>query len=323
VNFYEEAGYLVFGTRLKRLSDRFIQDITRVYKTLNISFETSWFPIFFLLERKKICSVTEIARELSITHSAVSQMAVNLEQKGYIQFLSDPDDKRKRLIQFTHNGKKLIESLKPVWSALQRSMTGLMEERENAAHLLTALSELEESLNEKSFFERVQADLKIDRQVEIQITFYKNKYKTEFKNLIMNWLIDSQHGDIEDKSLINDPDKTIKNGKTCILLAVAEGQCAGSLVAENTSGLTRDIQYFIVNPEWQNRGIGKMLLDAFIKNSAECGCKKIRVALERQWSHAMKLFRQTGFDLFNVAARAGSENEIQNTFIMEYNIPSE
>ena len=64
MTFYRQTGELIFGTRLKRLSDRFLMDVARIYKTLDIPFVIGWFPLFYLLNEQGTLSVTEIAREL-------------------------------------------------------------------------------------------------------------------------------------------------------------------------------------------------------------------------------------------------------------------
>ena len=84
--FYREAGELIFGSRLKRISERFLMDVSKIYKSLNIPFEVSWFPLFYLLNERGKLSVTEIARELEITHSAVSQLVTILQKKKLIPF---------------------------------------------------------------------------------------------------------------------------------------------------------------------------------------------------------------------------------------------
>ena len=49
MNFYQDLGFLVFGSRLKRLGDTFINDINRIYKDHKIPFDASWFPVFYIL----------------------------------------------------------------------------------------------------------------------------------------------------------------------------------------------------------------------------------------------------------------------------------
>ena len=48
MNFYQDLGFLVFGNRLKRLANIFIQDINRIYKNHKIQFDASWFPVFYI-----------------------------------------------------------------------------------------------------------------------------------------------------------------------------------------------------------------------------------------------------------------------------------
>ena len=160
MNFYREHSELIFGTRLKRLSERFLNDISKVYKSLGIPFEISWFPIFYLLDERERLSVTEIARELEITHSAVSQMLVTLEKKNLVQFHADKSDKRKRLITFTGEGKKLVGEVRPVWQHLRREMRNILNERKNSSYLLKALDELDESMNTKGLYQRIMDDIK-------------------------------------------------------------------------------------------------------------------------------------------------------------------
>ena len=159
MNFYRDAGDLIFGTRLKRLSDRFLQDVARVYKQLNIPFEISWFPLFYLLNKNDLLSVTEIASELKITHSAVSQLAATIKEKGYIDFKKDKNDGRRKLISLTGQGQELLQQLKPVWDAIHSAMTALISAGEYSAALLPALEELENRISKYPIQERILNEL--------------------------------------------------------------------------------------------------------------------------------------------------------------------
>jgi len=160
MSFYKKAGELIFGTRLKRLSDRFLDEVSSIYKKLGISFEVSWFPLFYLLHHKEGLSVTEIAKELHITHSAVSQLVTNLEKKDLVRFIDDENDKRKRIIGFTKSGQKMMYEIKPVWESMKKSMRLLLHKKENSARLLKALDEIEDTLEKESLCERVLKNIK-------------------------------------------------------------------------------------------------------------------------------------------------------------------
>ncbi len=160
MTFYKDAGELILGTRLKRISDRFLIDVSRIYKKLGIPFEVSWFPLFYLLHSKKYLSVTEIAKELQITHSAVSQLVSNLQKKDLVEFIDDENDKRKRIIGFTGKGRNMMNQIKPVWQSIKKSMRSLLQKKKNSSRLLKALDEIEDTLEKESLCEKVLNNIK-------------------------------------------------------------------------------------------------------------------------------------------------------------------
>ncbi|MCK5149194.1 MarR family transcriptional regulator, partial [bacterium] len=135
MSLYNRVGELIFGTRLKRLSERFLADVSQLYRELDIPFEYSWFPIFWLLDETGTMSVTEIARELEITHSAVSQMVTTLDKKGHIAFEVDENDRRRRLVCLTDSGQELLLQVRPVWRGMHRAMRMLLNEGAHSADL--------------------------------------------------------------------------------------------------------------------------------------------------------------------------------------------
>lgn len=55
-----------------------------------------------------------IASQMGITRQAVSQVAADLEDKGYLDRLPDPDDKRANILQLTAKGQSLLAVLPEV-----------------------------------------------------------------------------------------------------------------------------------------------------------------------------------------------------------------
>src|SRR3954466_7040072 len=113
MNFYQSLGFLVFGSRLKRLSDAFLNDVSQVYKFHNISFDASWFPVFYILSQKTEVSIKEISGELNVSHSAISQLVSNLQQKGLIKSVISTKDARHKAVTFTSKGERLLQKIKP------------------------------------------------------------------------------------------------------------------------------------------------------------------------------------------------------------------
>ena len=159
MNFYQQLGFLVFGSRLKRLGDTFINDVNRVYKNHKIDFDASWFPVFYILSQRKEVSIKEISGELNVSHSAISQLVSGLQQKGLIKSVASKKDARHKAITFTAKGEKLLKKIKPVWIALQKAMEELTAENTPSKKVLPALAGIEESIQDKNLFERIEQHL--------------------------------------------------------------------------------------------------------------------------------------------------------------------
>jgi len=160
MNFYQTLGYLVFGSRLKRLSEAFLNDVNQIYKTHKIPFEASWFPGFYLLSEKNEITIREISNELNISHSAASQLISSLQKKGLLKSVQSKKDARKKAVSFTAKGEKLLQRIEPVWTALQEAMETLAAEAPNSKKILKALTEIEKNIQKITLFERVRTIMK-------------------------------------------------------------------------------------------------------------------------------------------------------------------
>ena len=159
MNFYQQLGFLVFGSRLKRLGDACINDVNRIYKNHKIQFDASWFPVFYILSQKKEVSIKEISGELNVSHSAISQLVSSLQQKGLIKSVISKKDARHKAITFTVKGAKLLQKIKPVWEALEKAMEELTTQQTHSKKILAALTAIEESIKQKNLFERIEDHL--------------------------------------------------------------------------------------------------------------------------------------------------------------------
>lgn len=154
MNFYQSVGSLVLGTRFRRLSEYFLNEVNKTYKRLGINFEASWFGVFYLLDTKTEVSIKDISETLEISHSAVSQLVKMLVLKNLVVFENSKNDARKKIIHFTPEGVLLLTQIKPVWDALEKAMNELLQQ-ENCIQLLDNIVSLETALNKTSLIERI------------------------------------------------------------------------------------------------------------------------------------------------------------------------
>ena len=155
MNFYQNLGSLVLGTRLKRQSDYFLTEVNKVYTDQGIAFEASWFGVFYLLSENGTLSIYEIAEKLEVSHSAISQLIKTLDEKELVIVNPSMDDARKKVINLSKNGLQLLEEIKPIWYALSSAMDEILEHNE----LLNSLLILEKQFSKTPLNQRIKACL--------------------------------------------------------------------------------------------------------------------------------------------------------------------
>jgi len=157
MNVIDESGILAISTRLQRLSEQIRKDGFQVYKANGIIFEPKWFPVIYTLHHKPVLSVVELAAEIGYTHPSTITLLKELEKEKLIRSKKDKNDERKRLLQLSEKGKKLVEEMQPVWGIIIAAITELTNTQNN---LMKAIVEVEQQLLDKSFFERAKAIMK-------------------------------------------------------------------------------------------------------------------------------------------------------------------
>ncbi len=187
VKTFEDAKELILGTRFKKLGDIFLDDVANIYKKLDIDFETTWFSIFFTLDKYGKLTMGEIATNLGVTQSAISQTISIMEKKNLIEIKIARQDKRIKVVSLTDNAHELISKIKPVWKSIQKEMRNMLNEGDKSRYMLDALKELECSFNKKSLTQRV---LEYMQNINYRIEKYKQQHLTECKRLIFSWIFE-------------------------------------------------------------------------------------------------------------------------------------
>jgi DNA-binding MarR family transcriptional regulator len=160
MSFYASLGYLVFGSRLRRLSEYFLMEVNKVYEQAGIAFDASWFPVFYILSRQQNIPLIDIAEQLEVSHSAVSQLITGLKKKGLVKTAPCPDDGRRQLVMLSKKGEELLQQVQPVWAAITDAMKELTDEHRQSRLLLEAVSQVEGAVQETPLSVRILASMK-------------------------------------------------------------------------------------------------------------------------------------------------------------------
>ncbi len=285
MSIFELSKELIFGTRLRRLSERFLSDVAFIYKERGIPFEPSWFPIFFLLDRYGKMSVSDIANELDITQSGASQMVSLLERKGLVETTHDGTDKRMRYISFTREGIELLRSVKPVWKIIKAKMKEMLEEGENSKYFLEALSEIESSFKRQSLSDRV---LDILNKSTFSIATYNETLYGELKRLFFMWLMN--YG-AESLKLVNEFHTIVRKNKKGIITATEGKELLGALIPVEESS---ELKVFLCDRDDVDNSVCASLIGEFLKSLRKSN-KKIHVYFDGDKIGVSYLLEENGF----------------------------
>ncbi|HYE45644.1 MAG TPA: MarR family transcriptional regulator [Caulobacter sp.] len=148
----DDPGGAAIGALLRRMSDRVDRDANRVYARLGVSFEQRWMGVLDLLARQGPMSVKDLADSLKISHPSVSQTRASLLAAGLVAERPDPADGRRRTLHLSAEGRVLVETLAPIWAALDQVGRTLDAE---AGGVVPVLMGLEAALNRRSILDRV------------------------------------------------------------------------------------------------------------------------------------------------------------------------
>lgn len=159
MNLYQRLGYLVLGSRLRRISEAFLSEITRAYQQEDIEFDAAWFPVFYLLSQNEALSIKELSEQTEVSHPAASQLITNLKQKGLVVATPGADDARKQLITFTDKGRDLLQQVLPVWDAVIKSMDDIVTELPGCKALLPAITAFEQALQQHDLSKHIIQNL--------------------------------------------------------------------------------------------------------------------------------------------------------------------
>jgi DNA-binding MarR family transcriptional regulator len=159
MNLYQQLGYLALGSRLRRISESFLSEITRAYQQEGIDFDASWFPVFYLLSQNEHLSIKELSEQIEVSHPAASQLVTGLKNKGLIQTTTSKDDGRKQLVTLSAKGKSLLEQVLPVWDAIRTTMEEMISGQAFGEQLLPAIAALENSFQSSKLAENIIQNL--------------------------------------------------------------------------------------------------------------------------------------------------------------------
>ena len=293
MNVFNELAELALASRLRRLSDVFMRDVTQVYRNYGLDFEPKWFPLFYLLTQKSPVGIMEAAEALDISHPALIQLAKELEKAGYVQSAKDETDSRKRRLVLSQKGQDLLPELQRLWKAFSDTNLQLLKNQRN--NLLFALEEMEQLIAEKSHLARVSETLKIQQRDEVQVVAYESLYAADFKRLNVAWIERYFRVEAEDLAQLSDPEKYILAAGGQVYLALLNRQPVGTCGIIKESDEIYELIKMAVDERFQGKQIGLKLCQHAIDAARALGGKQMWLESNTRLTPAITLYKKVGF----------------------------
>jgi GNAT superfamily N-acetyltransferase len=290
MDFLAETGALGLGSRLRRLSDRLMQDGAGIYQDLGLDFKPAWFPAFNFLYRRGPTPMGQIAQELGVTHVAINQVLEELQQRSLVVSVTSVEDRRVRIASLTGQGRELAERLEGVWSCIRASILDAIEE--TGHDFVDATARLELCLDRDSFrarFQRRWSDT-------IEIVPFASEYRDAFWDINAAWI--EEHFVMEpiDERILKEPENEILARGGAVLFARDRntGEILGACALMEHGG-EWELAKMGVKPEARGKGVGKRLGEAVIALARQRGLKALVLETNSKLKPAINLYRKLGF----------------------------
>jgi DNA-binding MarR family transcriptional regulator len=143
---------------MRDIFDRMEAGIAEVYAEIGIVGVRPRFSMAIMFLEGGPLSIRQLAREVNVTHSAMSQTVSAMRKDGLIQ--SAPGtDARNRMIELTEAGRALVEPLRREWFASEAVLAEI--DSEVPYELGQLIADLRGALDRRSFAERLRTRLEL------------------------------------------------------------------------------------------------------------------------------------------------------------------
>ena len=128
-------------------------DIARVYAEAQVSgLKPSWVMELLRLHARGPMTITELARSVQLTHSAVSQKVAGMHAAGWVRTTTGADA-RSKTVTLTAKARRITGRLAAEWRATEAAIAGI--EAEIPYPLSQVVTDIEKALQRKTFHDRI------------------------------------------------------------------------------------------------------------------------------------------------------------------------
>lgn len=138
-------GYLMLGTRMKRIGERLQAGTQRVIDGFAVPVQAGQWPFLAALDTLGAVSVGELAEAIGITQPGATRTVAQLVRQGLVNVEHAADDQRRRIVSLSKEGQRLVAAAKlDIWPSVSEAVADLCDPLDGP--LLQQLAALEDGL---------------------------------------------------------------------------------------------------------------------------------------------------------------------------------
>lgn len=295
MEFFEKAGKMAIGSRLRMLTERITTDASEIYKLFDVDLQPKWFPVFYVLMESEGKTITSIAKEIGHSHASVSKIISEMLRKQIVVEVKNAEDKRQTVMMLSEKGKTMKEKfqyqVKDVYAAVEDILS------QTRYDLWKAIGEWEFMLEQKSLYRRVLEQKKMRESQKVQIVEYAPQYRQAFRHLNEEWISKYFVMEEADYKALDDPEGYILSKGGTILVALYDGEPVGvcALIKMEDPDYQYELAKMAVSPKVQGKNIGYLLGEAIKEKARQLGGKKLYLESNTILKPAINLYHKLGF----------------------------
>ena len=293
MDFYEQAGKLALGSRLRRLSERLTEQGGKVYELYNIDMHPKWFPVFYALAMGGEKSIMQIAQQIGHSHPSVSTIVKEMTRKGLVSVSPGAEDGRKNYVRLTAAGLEVNERIQAQFTDVHAAVERALAETQH--DLWKAIAEWEFLLEQKDLLQRVKYERKLREMEDVQIIGFQPEYQADFRRLNEEWISAYFKMEEADYAALDHPQEHILDGGGEILFALYKNKPVGTCALIRMDNETFELAKMAVSAEAKGKGIGMLLGNAIIAKAREKGAAKLHLGSNTLLKPAINLYHKLGF----------------------------
>lgn len=290
--------YLFMGSRLKRISERFLNDAIKIHHAHGFDIYPAQAVILAQIEQLGEIAVAQLAHILRLTQPGITRALNGLRDMGLVETRAQESDNRVRLVSLTPKGAAVLSKLKAqIWPKVACIVQEMFEQID--PHFAKKLSEIENLLDEKSFenrfIEMKNTDLDLPKP-EVRILDYSPEFAKDFYELNVAWIRENFIVEKIDEEVLSKPDENILLGGGAILLAQVNGiGIVGTCALMNMGDGWWELTKMCVRQDLRGLKIGEKLFTATLEKAKQMGIEKLFLLTNAKQEAAIKLYETRGF----------------------------